>query len=80
MANFFLGLVGGAQLTPPQNTLMDGVAAVLAVLGLGVAVWLYGAVRNSAARYVWLMPTAMIILPAKSFAAVCAAADWPSWA
>ena len=26
------------------------------------------------------MPTAMIILPAKSFAAVCAAADWPSWA
>lgn len=53
VANFFLGLVGGAQLTPPQNTLMDGVAAVLAVLGLGVAVWLYGAVRNSAARYVW---------------------------
>ena len=53
VANFFLELVGGAQLTPPQNTLMDGVAAVLAVLGLGVAVWLYGAVRNSAARYVW---------------------------
>lgn len=46
VANFFLELVGGAQLTPPQNTLMDGVAAVLAVLGLGVAVWLYGAVRN----------------------------------
>lgn len=53
VANFFLGLVGAAQLTPPQNTLMDGVVAVLAVLGLGVAVWLYGAVRNSAARYIW---------------------------
>ena len=53
VANFFLGLVGATPLTPPQNTLMDGAMAVLAVLGLGVAVWLYGAVRNSAARYVW---------------------------
>ncbi len=53
VANFFLGLVGAATLTPPQNTLMDGAVAVLTVLGLGVAVWLYGAVRNSAARYVW---------------------------
>lgn len=53
VANFFLGLVGATPLTPPQNTLMDGAVAVLAVLGLGVAVWLYGAVRNSAARYVW---------------------------
>ena len=53
VANFFLNLVGATPLTPPQNTLMDGAMAVLAVLGLGVAVWLYGAVRNSAARYVW---------------------------
>lgn len=53
VANFFLSLVGAATLTPPKNTLMDGVVAVLAVLGLGVAIWLYGAVRNSATRYVW---------------------------
>lgn len=53
VANFFLNLVGATPLTPPQNTLMDGAMAVLAVFGLGVAVWLYGAVRNSAARYVW---------------------------
>lgn len=55
VANFFLGLVGGTPLAAPQNTLMEGVTAVLAALGLGVLVLLYGAVRNSAARYVWVV-------------------------
>ena len=57
VANFFLGLLGGTPLVPPENTLMDGVAAVLAALGLGLAIWLYGAVRNSATRYIWVLAT-----------------------
>ena len=56
VGNFFLNLFGSANtLVPPASTLMEGVAVLLGVLGLGVAVWLYGAVRNSAARYVWVI-------------------------
>jgi len=40
---------------PNANTLMDGVFAVLGVAGLAVALWVYGAVRNSATRYIWVV-------------------------
>ena len=30
---------------------------VAGVLGLGVLIWLYGAVRNSASRYIWVLAT-----------------------
>ncbi|MCI6377078.1 MAG: hypothetical protein MR842_04865 [Clostridiales bacterium] len=56
--NFFFGLFGSAnRLVVPANTLMEGVYVVLAVVGLGVLVWLYGAVRNSSTRYVWVLAT-----------------------
>lgn len=48
--------------------------------GAGVAVWRMARCATVRRATCGLMPTAMIILPAKSFAAVCAAADWPSWA
>ena len=48
VANLF-----GAGMTPPANTLMDGVFVVLGIVGAGVAVWAWGAVRNSATRYIW---------------------------
>lgn len=55
--NFFRGLFGAEALTVPQNNIMTGVFVLLAVLGLGVLIWLYGAVRNSATRYVWAIAT-----------------------
>lgn len=55
--NFFRGLFGAETLTVPQNNIMTGAFVLLAVLGLGVLIWLYGAVRNSATRYVWAIAT-----------------------
>lgn len=55
--NFFRGLFGAEALTVPQNNIMTGAFVLLAVLGLGVLIWLYGAVRNSATRYVWAIAT-----------------------
>lgn len=51
-----LGFVG-VEAVPSANTMMDGVFVVLAVLGLGVLIWLWGAVRNSASRYIWVLAT-----------------------
>jgi len=45
--------VFGAGLVPAANTLMDGVMVVLGIVGVGIGVWAYGAVRNSATRYIW---------------------------
>lgn len=47
----------GVEAVPSLNTLMDGVFVVLSVLALGVLIWLYGAVRNSASRYIWVLAT-----------------------
>lgn len=47
----------GVEAVPSANTLMDGVAVVLIVLAIGGLIWLYGAVRNSASRYVWVIAT-----------------------
>lgn len=44
----------GAETVAPAAAMMDGVLVVLAVVALTVAVWMYGAVRNSAARYLWV--------------------------
>lgn len=35
------------------NNFMLGIGAVGAVLGLGVVIWVWGVVRNSASRYIW---------------------------
>lgn len=57
VANFFIGLFGGEALLFAGGT-MEGIFCLLAVLGLGVAVLLYGAVRNSAYRYLWVVASA----------------------
>ena len=54
VANFFIGIFGGEALAI-RGQLMEGVYALLCVLGLGVAVLLYGMVRNSAYRYIWVV-------------------------
>jgi len=57
VANFFIGIFGGEALVPSANTMMDGLLVVLAVIALVVLVWIYGAVRNSASRYIWVLAT-----------------------
>lgn len=67
LGNFCAQLIGGAAgwlsgvfgteafvaTAVTANNFMLGVAAVAAVLGLGVLIWIWGAVRNSASRYIW---------------------------
>ena len=41
----------------PANTMMDGIFVIAMVVVLAVLIWLYGAVRNSATRYSWVLAT-----------------------
>lgn len=52
-----INLFGGGAV-PAANAFMDGVTALGAILCAGVLVWAYGAVRNSASRYLWAQATA----------------------
>lgn len=56
IANFFIGIFGGTQLVP-NGGLMEGVYTLLAAIGLGVLILLWGALRNSAYRYIWALAT-----------------------
>ena len=51
--NFFRTLFGHLPLETVEGSYVQGVYAVLALVGLGLLILLYGAVRNSAARYIW---------------------------
>lgn len=53
VSNFFLRAGGNVAQTPSIGNIMEGAGIVLAVLGVGVLIWLWGAVRNSATRYIW---------------------------
>lgn len=57
VVNFFRGLFGAAALTMPKNNMMVGLFVLGAVLLVGALIWLYGAVRNSATRYIWAVCT-----------------------
>jgi len=50
--NFF-----GGDAVAPVNTMMDGMFVIAMVVVLAVIIWLYGAVRNSASRYSWVLAT-----------------------
>ena len=50
--NFF-----GGDAVVPVNTMMDGMFVIAMVVVLAVLIWLYGAVRNSASRYSWVLAT-----------------------
>ena len=57
VVNFFRGLFDVEALVVPQNNIMVGVFVLGGVLLLGLFIWLYGAVRNSATRYIWAVAT-----------------------
>lgn len=52
VGNFF-----GGDAVVPVNTMMDGMFVIVMVVVLAVLIWLYGAVRNSANRYSWVLAT-----------------------
>lgn len=54
IANFFIGIFNGTLLVP-NGGLMEGLYTVLAVLGVGVLILLWGMVRNGAFRFVWAL-------------------------
>ena len=47
----------GEPAAVPANNLMDGLFVVMLVVALAALIWLYGAVRNSANRYSWVLAT-----------------------
>lgn len=51
--NFFRTLFGHLPLETVEGSYMEGLYALLALAGLGLLILLYGAVRNSATRYIW---------------------------
>lgn len=53
VVNFFRGLFGHLPLETVEGSYMQGVYTVLTLVGLGLLILLYGAVRNSATRYIW---------------------------
>lgn len=53
VVNFFRTLFGHLPLETVEGAYMEGLYAVLALVGLGLLILLYGAVRNSATRYIW---------------------------
>ncbi len=52
--DFFVSLFGGTPAIHPDGGLMEGLYAVLGIIGVGALIWVYGAVRNSANRYVFI--------------------------
>lgn len=57
VANFFLRLFGSQNLLVSDGGILQGMLVVSGVLVLAVLIWLYGAVRNSATRYIWVLAT-----------------------
>lgn len=55
--NFFGGIFGAEPMAPSMNTMMDGLLVVGGVIALVVLIWLYGAVRHSGDRYLWVVAT-----------------------
>ena len=54
VANFFIGIFGGQPLTTTGG-LMQGVYCLCALVGLGVLILLFGMMRNSSYRYIWVV-------------------------
>ncbi|MBP3651340.1 MAG: hypothetical protein J6K73_16335 [Clostridia bacterium] len=57
VADFFVRLFGKTPAAHPAGAQMEGLFMVLAVLGIGVLIFLYGVIRNSCNRYIWVAAT-----------------------
>lgn len=57
VANFFIRLFGSIHTLAYAGGIGEGLIVLGAILAVGVAFWLFGAMRNSAARYIWVLAT-----------------------
>ncbi|MEG1570213.1 MAG: hypothetical protein RR431_03360 [Clostridia bacterium] len=57
IANFFITLFGSINVLKPAGGIGEGMLVIAVILGIGVAVWIYGAMRNSVNRYCWVLAT-----------------------
>ncbi|NLO84532.1 MAG: hypothetical protein GX096_03760 [Clostridiales bacterium] len=56
IANFFITLFGSIHtLGAGSNPMLVGISAILVLIGITILIWLYGIVRNSATRYIWVI-------------------------
>lgn len=55
IVNFFRGLFGKEALPAPGVDLASGIVVLGVIVGVCALIWLYGAVRNSATRYIWVV-------------------------
>ncbi len=56
-------LLASIGFTGYANNFMLGATAVCAVFGLGALIWIWGAVRNSASRYIWAIAASTDRIP-----------------
>jgi hypothetical protein len=57
VADFFVKLFGKTPAAHLEGSVMEGLYMVLIVLGIGLLIFLYGVVRNSCNRYIWVAAT-----------------------
>ena len=57
VSDFFIRLFGKTPAAHLEGSMMEGLYMVLGVLGIGVLIFLYGLVRNSCNRYIWVAAT-----------------------
>lgn len=57
VADFFVKLFGKTPAAHLEGSVMEGLYMVLIVLGIGLLIFLYGVVRNSCNRYIWVVAT-----------------------
>lgn len=65
IANFFIRLFGSINTLPNNGGIMEGILVIASVLGVGVLIWLFGIMRNSASRYAWVVANREERSPAK---------------
>lgn len=53
--NFFITLFGGQAIRPVAASMVQGLYVVGGIVGLGVLVLAFGAMRNSCSRYIWVI-------------------------
>lgn len=57
IANFFRSLFSVGEPLTYAGGMGEGLYVVIGALGLGLLIWLFGAMRNSATRYIWVLAT-----------------------
>ncbi len=57
VSDFFVKFFGKTPATHLEGSLMEGLYVMGIILGIGLLIFLYGVVRNSCNRYIWVVAT-----------------------